>query len=286
MPEFLLTITRSFIAFLLLLILARIMGKKQISHLTFFDYCVGITIGSIAASMAVDQNIKISNGLIALMVWGFIPLILGFIGLKSKWFHQLTDGKADLLIEKGMILERNLKKNQLAVEELMLLLREKNVFNIADVEMAVLETNGQLSVLLKSVKQPVTSEQLGVPVESDHGPTIVISDGQVMKNSLNRLGYTHEWLVAEVLKQGAFEINDVFLAQIDSKGNVYVDLYADNLKREPIKQRPLIASTLKKLQADFESYALQTQNPAAKEMYTKQANNLQHVIDNISPYLK
>jgi uncharacterized membrane protein YcaP (DUF421 family) len=286
MPEFLLTIIRSLIAFFLLLILARIMGKKQISHLSFFDYCVGITIGSIAASMAVDQNIKISNGLVALIVWGGIPLILGFIGLKSKWFHQLTDGKADLLIEKGMILERNLKKNQLAVEELMLLLREKDVFKIEDVEMAVLETNGQLSILKKTEKQPVTPEILSIPVESEHGPTIIISDGQVMKNSLKRLGYTQEWLLSEIEKQGATKISDVFLAQIDSKGNVYVDLYVDNLKRETVKQRPLIASNLKKLQADMESFALQTKNPKAKEMYTQQAMRLQEVIDNIYPYLK
>lgn len=284
MPEFLLTIIRSLIVFFLLLILARIMGKKQISHLTFFDYCVGITIGSIAASMAVDQNIKISNGVVALIVWGGIPLILGFIGLKSKWFHQLTDGKADLLIEKGVILERNLKKNQLAVEELMLLLREKDVFEIEDVEIAVLETNGQLSILKKTEKQPVTPEILNIPVESEHGPTIIISDGQVMKNSLKRLGYTQEWLLSEIEKQGATKISDVFLAQINSKGNVYIDLYVD--KRETVKQRPLIAANLMKLQADIKSLALQTQNPKAKDMYLKQARNIQTVIDNIHPYLK
>jgi uncharacterized membrane protein YcaP (DUF421 family) len=286
MPEYLLTITRSFIAFFLLLILARIMGKKQISQLTFFDYCVGITIGSIAASMAVDQNIKISNGIISLIVWGVIPLLLGFMGLKWKWFHQLTDGKADVLIENGKIYEKNLRKNQLAIEELMLLLREKDVFNIEDVEMAIMETNGQLSILLKSKKQPVTPQILGTKVEADHGPTIVISDGRIMKNSLNRLGYTHEWLLGEVQKQGASDIDDVFLAQIDSKGNVYADLYIDNLKQEVVKQRPLIASTLKKLQADFESFALQTNNPKAKEMYAQQARNLQTVIDDMSPYLK
>ena len=123
------------------------MGKKQISQLTFFDYCVGITIGSIAASMAVDQNIKISNGVMSLLVWGLIPLVLGYLGLKLKWFHQLTDGKSDVLIEKGKILEKNLRKNQLAVEELILLLREKDVFKLEDVEMAVFETNGQLSIL-------------------------------------------------------------------------------------------------------------------------------------------
>jgi uncharacterized membrane protein YcaP (DUF421 family) len=266
--------------------MARVMGKKQISHLTFFDYCVGITIGSIASSMAVDQNIKISNGLMALLVWGLFPIVLGYIGLKSKLFLQITDGKSDMVIENGKILEKNLMKNQLAVKELMLLLREQGVFNVQDVEMAVFETNGQLSILKKSEEQPVTPRILQTPVERDHGPTIIISDGHVMKNSLKKLGYTKEWLLGEIQAQGALKFQDVFLAQVDSKGNVYVDLYSDDLKKEVVQQRPLVGSTLKKLQADFESFALQTDNPAAKQMYTEQAEKLQKVLDNITDYLK
>jgi uncharacterized membrane protein YcaP (DUF421 family) len=285
-PEYILTIIRSVMAFGILLIMARIMGKKQVSHLTFFDYCVGITIGSIAASMAVDQNIKLSNGVIALILWGIIPIILGYLGMKSKVLLTITDGKADVIIEKGKILERNLRKNNMAVEELLLLLREKDIFKLEDVEMAVFETNGQLSVLKKTEVQPITPQNLGMKLEPEHGPTIVISDGQIMKNSLAKLGYSREWLLGEVQKQGALDISDVFLAQVDSKGNLFVDLYVDNLKQEVVKQRPLIASTLKKLQADFESFALQTENQSAKQMYTEQAENLKGIIDNIDPYLK
>jgi uncharacterized membrane protein YcaP (DUF421 family) len=285
-PEYILTIIRSFSAFGILLIMARIMGKKQVSQLTFFDYCVGITIGSIAASMAVDQGIKMSNGVIALILWGGIPLILGYLGMKSKVFLTITDGRADVVIEKGKIMEKNLRKNHMAVEDLLLLLREKDIFKLEDVEMAVFETNGQLSVLKKTEVQPITPQDLGLKLEQEHGPTIVISDGQIMKNSLAKLGYSREWLLGEVQKQGALDISDVFLAQVDSKGNLFVDLYVDNLKQEVVKQRPLIASTLKKLQADFESFALQTENQSAKQMYTEQAKNLKGIIDNINPYLK
>ncbi|WP_047986030.1 DUF421 domain-containing protein [Ornithinibacillus californiensis] len=286
MPEYILTIIRSLTAFGILLIMARIMGKKQVSQLTFFDYCVGITIGSIAASMAVDQGIKMSNGVIALILWGGIPLILGYLGMKSKVFLTITDGRADVVIEKGKIMEKNLRKNHMAVEELLLLLREKDIFKLEDVEMAVFETNGQLSVLKKTEVQPITPQDVGLKLEQEHGPTIVISDGQIMKNSLAKLGYSREWLLGEVQKQGALDISDVFLAQVDSKGNLFVDLYVDNLKQEVEKQRPLIASTLKKLQADFESFALQTENQSAKQMYTEQAKNLKGIIDNINPYLK
>ncbi|WP_077325217.1 DUF421 domain-containing protein [Virgibacillus siamensis] len=285
MPEFLLTIIRSVLAFLLLMVMARIMGKKQLSQLTFFDYCVGITIGSIAASMAIDQNIKISNGLVGLIIMGLFPVLLSFFGLRSLKFRKLTDGKPTVLIEDGKILENNLKKSKVSIDELMLFLREKNVFKVTDVEMAVIETNGQLSVLKKSEQQPLTPSQLGITVNKEHGPAIVVMDGKLMDKSLQSLGYSSEWLKGEIQKQGATDYEDVFLAQIDSSGNVYADLYNDDLKQHKIKQKPLLAASLKKVQADLETYSLQTDNPEAKKMYAQQSENLQQTIDSIRPYL-
>lgn len=225
MPELILILIRSIAAFLLLFLMTRLMGKKQISQLTFFDYCVGITIGSIAATMSVDQNVKALNGLMSLFVWGLFPILLSFIGMKFNAFSNLTDGKATTLIENGKILEKNMKKNLMNLNELMLLLREKNVFKVSDVEMAILETNGKLSVMLKTDQQPVTAQMLNIPVTQEHGPMILIMDGKMMTKSMEVMGFTAEWLQTEVKKQGAESISDVFLAQIDSKGQLYVDLY-------------------------------------------------------------
>ena len=158
MPEVVLILIRSIVAFFLLLLMTRVMGKKQISQLTFFDYCVGITIGSIAATLSIDQNVKIVNGLVSLTIWGLFPIILAYVGMKSIIFSNITDGKATILIQNGEILHKNLKKNLLTVNELLLLLREKGTFKVSDVEMAVFETNGQLSVLLKTNQQPVTPQ--------------------------------------------------------------------------------------------------------------------------------
>lgn len=227
MPEVLLILMRSIAAFFLLLLMTRIMGKKQISQLTFFDYCVGITIGSIAAALSIDQNIKIINGLVSLIIWGLFPIILAFIGMKSMTFSNITDGKATILIQNGEVLYKNLKNNLITIDELLLLLREKGTFKVSDVEMAVLETNGKLSVLLKTNQQTVTPQTLGIPLEQEHGPTVLIMDGKILKKSLENLGYSKEWLEGEVQKQGAKSIKDVFLAQIDSRGNMYVDLYED-----------------------------------------------------------
>lgn len=231
MPELVLILIRSIVAFLLLLIMTRIMGKKQISQLTFFDYCVGITIGSIAATMSVDQNVKIANGLLALLVWGLFPIILAYASLKSIHFSKIIDGKAAIIIKNGEILQKSMKKNMFTIDELMLSLREKGVFKVSNVEMAVLETNGKLSVMLKSDQQPLTPHTLGIPTEQEHGPTILIMDGQLLKNGLKERGYSKEWLLAEVQKQGAKDFTEVFLAQLDSFGNVYVDLFES--KRKP-----------------------------------------------------
>lgn len=266
--------------------MARIMGKKQISQLTFFDYCVGITIGSIAATMSVDQNVKISNGLMSLFIWGLFPIILAYAGLKSRMFSNLTDGKATIVIQNGEVLEKDLKKNLLTINELILLLREKGIFKFSDVEMAVLETNGELSVMLKTEQQPVTPHVLGLTLEQEHGPSILIMDGQLLENSLEKLGYSKEWLSGEVQKQGAEDIRNVFLAQIDSRGNLFVDLYEGKKKPHLPNERPLLAATLKKIQADMENFALQTDNPEAKQLYAKHATELQKTLDSILPYLK
>lgn len=286
MPELLLILFRSFVAFILLFIMTRIMGKKQISQLTFFDYCVGITIGSIAATMSVDQNVKALNGMMSLFVWGLFPIILAYLGMKSNTFSDLTDGKATILIQNGKILDKNMKKNLMNLNELMLLLRENNVFKVSDVEMAVLETNGKLSVMLKTEKQPINPNTLGIPLEKEHGPTILIMDGKLMKNGTDKLGYSEEWLLGEIQKQGVQSIKEVFLAQIDSRGEIYLDLYDDHNDLKTIEDRKLVAANLKKIQADLEGYALQTDNPEAKKIYADQAGRLETLLKGILPYLK
>ncbi|WP_188456907.1 DUF421 domain-containing protein [Virgibacillus oceani] len=286
MPEFILTLVRSTISFFLLLVMTRIMGKKQLSQMTFFDYVVGITIGSIAAAMAVDQNIKISNGIMGLLVWGIFPVILGLLGLKSMKFRHVTDGTPSIVIKDGKVQEKNLSKNHMSVDELMLSLREKNIFKVSDVEMAVMETNGQVSVMKKTEQQPITPDLIGLAVEKEHSPTIVISDGKLLKEELLSLGYSDKWLQGEIMKQGATTFEDVFLAQIDSKGNVYADLYNDEIQQQQVIQKPLLSASLKKVQADLESFSLQTDDPDAKKLYQLQADRLKKTLDSLLPYLK
>lgn len=227
MPEYLLILIRSIASFLVLLALTRIMGKKQLSQLTFFDYVVGITIGSIAATMSVDQNIKISNGLVSLIIWGMVPILLGYIGLKSRSFLRLTDGRPNIVIKEGQVLEQTMKKNQLAIDELMMLLREQGVFKVQDVAMAVMETNGKLSIMKTSDAQPVTPQSLGLKVQKEQAPALLIVDGHLLEKNISALNLSKQWIMQEIKKQGANDETEVFLAQVDSNKNLYVDLYTD-----------------------------------------------------------
>lgn len=285
MPVSMLILFRALFSFVMILIMARIMGKKQISQLTFFDYIVGITIGNIAASLAINQQTRILNGIIGLLVWGLLPILLGFLSIRWNGFRLLVEGRPTVLVENGKVLERNLHKTKMTADDLMVNLREKNAFKLADVELALLETNGKVSVMKKSDKQPLTPQSMGMTVEAEHRPAIVVIDGHVLHKSLSDQGYSKEWLLGELMKQGANDFSDVFLAQVDSKGNLYVDLYHDKAQLPQIKQKPLIAAQLKKVQADLENFALQTEDQTAKQMYAQQAKSLQDSIQQLQPYL-
>lgn len=286
MSDTMLILIRSIISFGVLLLLTRLMGKKQISQMTFFDYVVGITIGSIAASMSVDQNIMLANGLIGLAIWGLIPILISIISLKSNFFRMLTDGSPTVLVENGKILEKNLSKEGLAIDQLMLLLRQKNAFKLSDVEFAVLENDGQLSVMKKTSAEPITPATMGMVVESETEPRLVIADGTVMELTLKDMGYTKEWLLGEITKQGAKCFSDVFVGQLEANGKVYIDLYHDQGKVNQPKQKPMAKANLEKIHADLMTYSLETADPQAKKMYEQEAKRIEEVLKGLDPFLR
>ncbi|HET7629629.1 MAG TPA: DUF421 domain-containing protein [Bacillales bacterium] len=286
MPEAVLILIRSVLSFVVLLALTRIMGKQQLSQLTFFDYIVGITIGSIAASMSVDQNIQISNGFVALVIWGFFPVAMAWVSYKSYKFRRFTDGKPQILVKNGRVQDESLRSSMMSVDELMLLLREKNVFNLSDVEFAVMETNGDLSVMKKTETQPVTPKVLGMSAKPEGQPQIVIIDGKLIESSLNHTRLTRKKLLEEVKRQGASGFEDVFVAQVDSRGNVYVDLYDDGGSQPLEEAQPPMEAKLKKMKSDFEARALKAKDEKEKVSFREQASRLENMVKELEPYLK
>lgn len=265
--------------FVALLATSRIIGKR-------FDVLAGYAVGGMAGIFVLQGAIPLSDGIVALLLWGLFILLTNFIAIKSPGFQNAIVGKPTILVEQGTVLEKNMGKSRLSISDMMSMLRQKNAFKLSDVEFAVLETDGQVSVMKKSELEPVSAMLAGLPVESESTPHIVIADGQVIRQTLLETGFTEGWLLGELMKQGAQDYTDVFLAQVDSKGNLYVDLYQDVLKPAEVKAKPLLLSSLKKLAVDLETYALQTENTDAQHMYSQQAKRLQAVVHDLQSYLR
>ncbi|MDQ0232088.1 DUF421 domain-containing protein [Metabacillus malikii] len=286
MNEYVVIAGRALLSFIILFSLARMLGKKQISQLTFFDYVVGIAIGTMAASIAINTSIKYTYGIIGLIVYSIMSLLISFGALKSFKFRDLVESSPSILIKDGKILEENLAKHKMTFDDLLNGLRVKSAFNVSEVELAMLETDGQISVMKKPEYQALTPKDIGLSVEADHAPSLIIIDGTLLEKRLNYLGYKEEWLLTEIKKKGATTIKDVFLAQINSNGTVYVDLYDDKKKFQQNSQKQELASRLRKIQADIESIATQTSDNNAKNMYYTQSIELDNMIKKLNPVLK
>ncbi|MEA4832387.1 MAG: DUF421 domain-containing protein [Oscillospiraceae bacterium] len=220
--DILTTIPKSIVSVVILFILARIMGKKQLSQLTYFDYVVGISIGSIAAAFAVDSSINYAKGITGLIIYALFPIILSLISLKNYKARKLLDGKPTILINNGQIIEENLKKTKLTVNDVLEECRLKNVFNLVDVEFAVLETSGKVSVQLKSSCQPLTPKDMNIQTAYKGLCLNVIIDGTILDDYLQMNDKNRMWLQEELKKQGVLDLKDVLLAYIDSNNQLVV----------------------------------------------------------------
>lgn len=228
MPMILVVIIRSIIAFFALLLLVRLIGKQQVAQLTFFDYVVGITIGSIAGTLSVQVNENTLTTLAGMGVWTILAILLAYLGMHNIWIRKVVDGEATVVVENGKILMNNLKRIRIPIDELISELRTQGVFSIADVEFAMFEPGGKFSIQKKSQKQPLTPGDLNLPTQYDGLPTNLIMDGAILVDALRSLNLTRAWLRHQLGKQNIQDVKEIALAQLDTKGNLYVDLKGDN----------------------------------------------------------
>lgn len=224
MPIVLQVIIRSFLGFFLLLFFVKIIGKQQVTHLTYFDYIVGITIGSAASTLSVQINENTWSTMAGMAVWAFLAVLLSIVSLKSPWLRKVIVGIPEPLIQNGKISKKALKKNKISLENLTSMLRSKNVFNIEDVEFAVFEPDGKLSVLLKSQKRPLTPEDMNISTEYSGMPTNIIVDGILDDTALYSINLTRAWLEYQLGKANIDKMEEIFLAQLDTQGNLYIDM--------------------------------------------------------------
>ena len=194
-----------------LFVITKIMGHKQVAQLDFFDYVSGITIGSIGAELATELEAPWTP-LTALLVWGAASLILNLITSKIPRSRKYINGTPTILMHEGRIYRENLRKARLDLSEFLLLCRERGFFDLEDIQTAVFEHNGKLSVLPRSARRPATPEDLKIATRAAHIGVELIMDGRIMGENLNRIGRDERWLRGEIKRQGFGDESEIFLA--------------------------------------------------------------------------
>ncbi|WP_310550483.1 DUF421 domain-containing protein [Paenibacillus glufosinatiresistens] len=285
MMESLEVIVRTLFAIVVLFLLTKLLGKRQVSQLSFFEYITGITIGDLAATISLDTDKTWHLGLIALLVWVAVSYVIEFIQLKSKKARDFIDFRSTVLIRNGKILEENLKKERISSDELLEELRKKDVFKVADVEFAILESDGAINVLLTRENQPLTAKHLGIKVAPERETQAVIMDGQMLSQPLDAVGLTPKGLHDKLEKLGV-RMEEVYLGQIDSYGELTVDLYADGVQTPKAQDKPQLYALLKKCEADLELFSLSTKDTAAKQLYGGCSEQLQRLLADLKPYIQ
>lgn len=220
--NYLYVLIKSVATFLILLILARLMGRKQLSQITFFDYIVGITIGSIAGSGIIDRDISMYDTIIALLVWSILPIIIGNINLKSIRTRKLIESDPVIIIQNGVVNEKNMKKVRYNIGDLLMQLREKGIFELSEVEFALLEAHGKLSVLKNSQSREVTLKDLNIQVPYKGMTIEVILDGAILNHNLSIINKDEAWLINELKNRNINDVNHIIYAGYTSEGNLEV----------------------------------------------------------------
>jgi len=222
--QILFTIVRGTSAYLLALFLTRIMGRKLISSMTFFDFIVAVSIGSITANLAIGPQSNEITTSTALLCLSVLVLVTDFLHIKSMRIQKLVNSEPVTVIDNGSIVEGNLRKLRLTINELNMKLREKNMFSLADVEFAILEPDGQLSVLPKANKAPLTPSQANITAVSPGLMKDIIIDGVVLEENLRSSGLDTSWLMSQLGSRGLGKPEEVFYAGVDSLKNLYISV--------------------------------------------------------------
>ncbi|MCL6454632.1 MAG: DUF421 domain-containing protein [Alicyclobacillus sp.] len=287
MADGLRVVIHSVLAFVGLLVMARIFGQKWLT-------LAGFGLAAMAGVASLQSRSPWTLWGLGALTWTVLGLVVQWLTIHSTGFAKVIAKQPTPLVQGGKVLEDNLRRSQVPVSQLLSMLRQKDAFSVADVEMGVLEPDGQLSVLLKDEVQPVTPKTLSIPVENQAAPVTLVTDGQVQPKAFGAIGRNRGWLMDELRRRGVTDtggvpdLQQVVLAQVDGSGNLTLDL-TDDAGHAPVTSapsRPGTLATLKKAQADLESFCLETENPDAKALYQSCANSLQEVIRRTEQHLK
>lgn len=220
--EYLQILGLSSLSILVLFILTKLMGNREMTQLSMFDYAVSITIGSIAAEMATALESNFLQPLLAMVVYAVITIIISFIASKSLPARRIINGRSLILLNNGKLYKQNFKKAKIDISEFLIECRNKGYFNIADIQTAVLEANGKISILPLEAKRPATPEDLNITPNQTKSPIPIILDGEILEDNLDHINQNKTWLKKELEKQGYKTHKPIFLATYDDNQNLTI----------------------------------------------------------------
>ena len=211
---------RSIVLYIIVLIVMRLMGKREIGQLQPFELAISIMIADLATIPMTDTGIPIGNGIIPILGLLIMHLLISLINLKSNKAREIICGKPSILIYRGKIQEKNMKKERFTINELQERIRGENIVNLGDVEYAILETSGQITVIEKPNKRPAIPEDFGITPEYEGIPYDLVVDGKIMYKNLELIGKDYKWLKKEVNKFG-FNPEDALIVTLDGKEQIF-----------------------------------------------------------------
>ena len=215
-----------------LFVITKLIGYRQLAQLSTFDYVNGITIGSIAAELSIAEGEEFGEWLVALLVYGAVTWLLALLADHSVKARRVIDGRAIVLLDKGKLYDKNFRRAHMDIHEFQMECRSCGYFDLSQIETAVLESNGKLSILPVSRARPATPEDLAVRVQQEELCGNVIVDGNVMEKNLQNLGYDRQWLRDQLRRQHRSSLRDIFLATCSPDGVLTVFERADKEHRD------------------------------------------------------
>lgn len=213
--EFLYIIILSVVSLVVLFIITKVIGFRQISEMSFFDYVIGITIGSIAAEMSTNLDLEWWKGITAMAVYGIIGVILSLLSQKSIAARKIISGKPIILIEKGKISKKNMKKARIELDDLLSSARGNGYFNLSDIDYAIMETTGKISFQPVGQKRNLNPKDFNFAPQNEGLYINIIMDGNIIEDNLSVAGITKKEL-GNMLKARGEKIEDIILGTIDS----------------------------------------------------------------------
>ena len=218
-------ITRTLLIYVIVLVVIRLMGKREIGQLSTFDFVVSVIVAELAAIPMEEMDKPLLEGVVPILVVVAAEILFSFLALKSLWLRGVIDGKPSFIVVKGELQISEMRRCRYSIEDLLTQLREKAIPDPSHVDYAILETSGKLSVFLKDHFRPLTPKNLEDSQDTTHYsglPTPVIMDGEVIQQNLQQLGHSKAWLEGKLAQQGYPEPKHIFYASIDFQGKLKV----------------------------------------------------------------